>query len=137
MQLWSLLTCDFAPLTASVNVTDHFISHGYGRTNRPHLIKVLHINSKQTAVLTDAGDEVIKSFLWKQRVLQTPKVELQHPGHRVDVVVALLVNQRVITWKTDRTSLTTSKSTTCQSPDPSGDLLTSLEGVLDVVDLHL
>lgn len=64
--------------------------------------------SKVTVVLTDAGDEVIEPFLWKQRVLQTPEVELQHPGHRVDVMVALLVNQRVVTWKTDRASSTTS-----------------------------
>lgn len=57
-----------------------------------------HIGSKQTAVLTDAGDEVIKPVLGKQRILQTPEVELQHASHRVDVVVALLINQRVITW---------------------------------------
>lgn len=47
--------------------------------------------------LTDAGHEVVKSVLGKQRVLQTPEVELQHASHRVDIVVTLLINQRVVT----------------------------------------
>lgn len=49
------------------------------------------------AVLTDAGDEVIEPVLGKQRVLQTPEVELQHSSHRINVMVAFLVNQRIVT----------------------------------------
>lgn len=49
-------------------------------------------------VLTDTGEEVVKPVLGEQRVLQTPEVELQHSGDRVDVVVALLIDQRVVTW---------------------------------------
>lgn len=63
---------------------------------------------QQTQVLTDAGDEVVEAFLWKQRIFQTPEVKLQHSGHRVDVMVAFLVHQRVVTWRTDRTSSTVS-----------------------------
>lgn len=87
--------------------------------------------------LTDAGDEVVEPLLWKQRVLQTPEVKLQHSGHRVDVVVALLVDQRVVAWTTDTQRRLTTTTTTTTITRPSGDLLTSLEGVLDVVDLHL
>lgn len=93
-----------------------------------------HIGSKQTAVLTDAGDEVIKPVLGKQRILQTPEVELQHASHRVDVVVALLINQRVITWTRETNESNTSLHTFRSS---SSRRLTSLEGVLDIVDLHL
>ena len=64
---------------------------------------LLHI-SKQRLVLTDTGDEVVKPFLREQWVLQTPEVELQYSSHRVDVMVALLINQRVITWTRDRMS---------------------------------
>lgn len=49
------------------------------------------------AGLTDTGNEVVEAFLGEQRVLQATEVELQHAGHRVDVVVAFLVNQRVVT----------------------------------------
>lgn len=60
----------------------------------------MHIAARQqeTLALTDAGDEVVKSFLGEQRVLQTPEVELQHACHRVDIMVVLLVRQRVVTW---------------------------------------
>lgn len=57
------------------------------------------------SVLTDAGNEVVEPVLWKQRVLQTPEVQLQHPGHRVDVVVALLVYERVVTWATSKSGV--------------------------------
>ena len=63
--------------------------------------------AEYSTVLTDAGDEVIKPFLGKQRVLQTSEVELQHSSHRVDVTVALLVNQRVITCTRDRKDILT------------------------------
>lgn len=65
------------------------------------------------AVLTDAGDEVIEPVLGKQRVLQTPEVELQHSSHRINVMVAFLVNQRIVTCmrgrreKSSNTSLRT------------------------------
>lgn len=86
--------------------------------NRLIVLSMKSKESKVTVVLTDAGDQVIEPFLWEQRVLQTPEVELQHPGHWVDVMVALLVNQRVVTWKTERTSSTTSWPTwACGSCD--------------------
>lgn len=47
--------------------------------------------------LTDGGDEVQKPLLGEQRVLQASEVQLQHSGHRVYVVVILVVNQRVFT----------------------------------------
>lgn len=60
------------------------------------------MNDSVYAVLTDAGDEVIKPVLGKQRVLQTPEVELQHSSHRINVMVAFLVNQRIVTWTRGR-----------------------------------
>lgn len=49
--------------------------------------------------LTDTGNEVVEAIFWKQRVFQSSEVKLQHSGHRVDVMVALLVNQRVVTLR--------------------------------------
>jgi len=92
------------------------------------------------SVLTDAGDEVIEPLLGEQRVLQAPEVKLQHSSHRVDVVVALLVNQRVVTWTTAKSESATPPlphPTLSVTRPPRRTLLTSLEGVLDVVDLHL
>lgn len=53
----------------------------------------------QRQVLTDTGDEVVEAIFRKQRVLQPSEVQLQHSGHRVNVMVAFLVNQRVVTLK--------------------------------------
>ena len=53
-------------------------------------------------LLTDTGNEVVEPFLGKEGVLQPPEVELQHTGHRVDVMVILLVNQGVVTLATER-----------------------------------
>ena len=49
-----------------------------------------------SAPLTGGGDELEEQLLGEQGVLQTPEVQLQDPGHRVDVVVALVVHQGVL-----------------------------------------
>jgi len=48
-------------------------------------------------VLTDADEQVVEPLLGEEGVLQTPEVQLEDAGHRVDVVVVLLVRQRVVT----------------------------------------
>lgn len=60
--------------------------------------------------LTDTGNQVVKPFLRKEGVFQPTEVELEDAGHRVNVVVALVIGQRIFT---------------------------SLEGIFDIVHFHL
>lgn len=48
------------------------------------------------SVLTDAGEQIVEPLFGEQRVLQTPEVELENAGHRVDVMIVLIVCQRVV-----------------------------------------
>lgn len=87
--------------------------------------------------LTDAGNEVVEALLGEERVLQASEVELQHAGHRVDVSVALLVNQRVVTCRWGGGGVNDEQAARGASGKGVRGGLTSLKGVLDVVDLHL
>ena len=51
---------------------------------------------KQLGVLTDAGQQVVEPLLGEEGVLQTPEVQFENAGHRVDVMVVLLISQRVV-----------------------------------------
>lgn len=55
--------------------------------------------------LTDGGDEVIKPLLRKEGVLQTSEVKFENSSHRVDIMVILIICQRVIAWETRRVSV--------------------------------
>lgn len=88
-----------------------------------------------SATLTDAGDEVVEPVAGEERVPQAAEVQLQDPGHRVDVTVAFLVDQRVVTWTRERAHVKSRDER--RTASRVNDELTSLEGVLDVIDLHL
>lgn len=46
--------------------------------------------------LTGCGYEIEESLLGEQRVFQAPEVEFQDSCHRVDVLVRLVINQRIL-----------------------------------------
>lgn len=47
--------------------------------------------------LTGRGYEIEESLLGEQRVFQAPEVEFQDSGHRVDVLVRLVISQWILT----------------------------------------
>lgn len=57
------------------------------------------------SALTDAGDEVIKPVLWKEGVLQTSEVEFENSCHRVNIMVILIICERVVAWETQQVSV--------------------------------
>lgn len=63
---------------------------------------VLVQRQRRAEELTDAGEEVVKSFLGQEGFLQAPEVEFKNPGNRVDVVVVLFICQWVVTWDIDK-----------------------------------
>lgn len=54
---------------------------------------------EQACALTDAGQQVTEPLFGEKRVFQSAEVELQNSSHRVDVVIALVVSQGVISWE--------------------------------------
>lgn len=61
-------------------------------------------------IYSDTRNEVVKPFLRKEGVFQPTEVQFQNTGHRVNIMVALVIGQRI---------------------------LTSLERILDIVHFHL
>lgn len=53
-------------------------------------------------VLTDAGQQVIKPLFGEKRVLQATEVKFENASHRVDVVIILLICQRIVSLDTDK-----------------------------------
>lgn len=49
--------------------------------------------------LTSCGYEVKETLLGEQWIFKPPEVELEDPGHRVDVMVSLIVHQRILTLR--------------------------------------
>lgn len=47
-------------------------------------------------VLTDTGQQIVESLFGEERIFQTTKVKFENTGHGVDVMIALIVCQRVI-----------------------------------------
>lgn len=47
-------------------------------------------------VLTDAGQQVIEPLFGEKRVLQTTEVKFENASHRVDVMIVLIIRQRVV-----------------------------------------
>lgn len=98
------------------------------------------------AWLTHGGDEVLEAFLWKERVLQASKVQLEHPRHWVYIVLILVVNQRILTWLRRTLQWRRLTSWKCvlscfSTVTATGGLhhgtLTSLKWVFNVVDFHV
>lgn len=46
--------------------------------------------------LTDAGEQVIEPLFGEQRVLQTPEVKFENASHWIDVMIVLIIRQRVV-----------------------------------------
>lgn len=46
--------------------------------------------------LTGCGHEVEETLLGEQWVFQTPEVELKNACHRVDVMITLIIHQRIL-----------------------------------------
>ncbi len=49
--------------------------------------------------LTGCAYEVKETLLREQRVFQAPEVELQNAGNRVDVMIGLIVHQRILSYR--------------------------------------
>lgn len=47
-------------------------------------------------LLTDAGQQIIEPLFGEKRVLQTTEVKFENAGHWVDVMIILIVRQRVV-----------------------------------------
>lgn len=47
-------------------------------------------------ILTDAGEQIIEPLFGEERVLQTPEVKFENTSHRVDVMIILIIRQRVV-----------------------------------------
>lgn len=52
---------------------------------------------KKKISLTDTRNQIIKSFLRKEGVFQPTEIELQDTSDRVNVMVTLIISQRVFT----------------------------------------
>lgn len=52
--------------------------------------------------LTDAGQQLIEPLFGEKRVFQTTEVKFENAGHRVDIVVILIVCQRVVSLEMDK-----------------------------------
>ncbi len=48
--------------------------------------------------LTDGGDQIQEALLGENRVLQPSEIQLENASRRVDVMIALIINQWVLTW---------------------------------------
>lgn len=46
--------------------------------------------------LTDARQQIIEPLFGEKRVLQTTEVKFENAGHRVDVMIVIIVRQGVI-----------------------------------------
>lgn len=53
-------------------------------------------NKTIVCVLTDAGQQVIEPLFGEKRVLQTTEVKFENASHRVDVMIVLIIRQRVV-----------------------------------------
>lgn len=51
---------------------------------------------ENVCVLTDAGQQIIEPLFGEKRVLQTTEVKFENASHRVDVVIILIIRQRVV-----------------------------------------
>lgn len=49
-------------------------------------------------VLTDTGQQIVESLFGEKRVFQTTKVKFENTSHGVDVMITLIICQRVIAW---------------------------------------
>lgn len=49
--------------------------------------------------LTGCGHEVEETLLGEQWVFQTPEVELKNACHRVDVMITLIIHQRILSYR--------------------------------------
>lgn len=76
----------------------------------------------------------MEHILGEEGLIQSSKVQLQNASDGIHVVVILVSCQRILTFP--RTSRKTRSNTRKLLPAGS-EHLTSLKGVLDVVDLHL
>ena len=70
--------------------------YSLGRKEGGGRIPAGRVRPQRSASLTGGGDELEEQLLGEQGVLKTPEVQLQDPGYRVDVVVALIVHQGVL-----------------------------------------
>jgi len=52
---------------------------------------------EEESLLTDTRNEVVKPFLRKEGVFQPTEVQFQNTGHRVNIMVALVIGQRILT----------------------------------------
>lgn len=57
------------------------------------------LRKKQRFLLTDTRNKIIKSFLRKDRVFQPSEIELQYSSNWVNVMVTLVICQRIFTLK--------------------------------------
>lgn len=96
---WQIaLYCKIAKMTASTSRNTQQITAIYGVisglitpvTFRP----ILQLNE----TLTDGGDQIQEALLGEKRVLQPSEIQLENASHRVDVMIALIINQWVLTW---------------------------------------
>lgn len=53
-------------------------------------------DNRQKYVLTDARQQLIEPLFGEKRVLQTSEVQFENASHRIDVMIILIVCQRVI-----------------------------------------
>lgn len=51
-------------------------------------------------VLTDACQQIIEPLFGEKRVLQATEVKFENASHRVDVMIILVIRQRVVSYKT-------------------------------------
>lgn len=47
-------------------------------------------------VLTDTGQQIVESLFGEKRVFQTTEVKFENTSHGVDVMITLIICQRVI-----------------------------------------
>lgn len=57
---------------------------------------------ENVCVLTDAGQQLIEPLFGEKRILQTTEVKFEDASHRVDVMIILIIGQRVVSWVTDK-----------------------------------
>lgn len=96
---WQIaLYCKIAKMKPSTSRNIQQITAIYGEisglitpvTFRP----ILQLNE----TLTDCGDQIKEALLGEKRVLQPSEIQLENASHRVDVMIALIINQWVLTW---------------------------------------
>lgn len=72
-------------------------SEGERRTRTWGTVALLKDVPSPEMRLTGCGYEVEETFFREQWVFQPSKIQLQHASHRVDVVITLIIHQRVLT----------------------------------------